>query len=124
MLIKEGTIVQGSELFPVEAQGHDLEALEKNVEAISAKYKELGDNVHWENAVFEKTEIQIRSDVFEVVRDIPRKHLISVQRDSMLPGDKKWLAAHKNHSAYGKTKDEAVEAVVKLITFVGYGDYV
>ena len=124
MLIKEGTVVHGSNIYPVEARGSTLAELEADASLIALNRKALGDIVTWEDAVFEKNEIQVRSEVFEVVRDIPRKHRISVQRDSMLPGDSKWLAAHRECSAYGKTQEAAVEAVVKLIQMVAYKDYV
>lgn len=124
MLIREGTVVQGDNIYLIEAKGSNLEELEADASLISVNRESLGDTVTWDDSVFEKNEIQVRSEVFEVVRDISRQYRISVQRDSMLPGDNKWLAAHRECSAYGKTQEAAVEAVVKLIKMVAYKDYV
>lgn len=116
MYVRYGTI----DHIGVTAEGETMLKLDENVAELNSTYLE---DILWDDDVYEKNVVPMRSEVVEVSRSISRNHTIKAQRDSTIDGNEKWLAAYRQHTAYGATLDEAIDRVVDLIK-LGPNDYV
>jgi len=116
MLFREGITEHNIAII---AEGTTMYELNESV----AEMDDTHSTVVWDDDIYEKNIIASRSEVFNITRSIARNHSITVQRDSTITSDRKWVAVYRQYVGFGLNKMEAVDRVVEQIE-EGPNDYV